>query len=278
MDPLLRTALDAAEAAAAIHRKYAGRALLETATDKGTSDFVSAVDLEAQDAALSLISARFPGHRILAEEQNPTGHVASGEATTGTRSDGNGEPIWIVDPLDGTTNYLHGHPQYAASVAVAQNGEVLAGAVVAAATGERWWARKDGGSWKGGTPVRVSRLRTLRRALVGTGFPFKALDVLPDYLRQFERVLRSTAGIRRGGSAALDLCSLASGATDAFWELHLSPWDVAAGIVILTEAGGVITRVDGSPVEVEAAGTILAANSAELLYALGALVGGESPD
>jgi myo-inositol-1(or 4)-monophosphatase len=266
MDDLLRTAIDSAEAAASIHRRYSGEAWVEAATDKGTSDFVSRVDLEAQEAALSVIRQRFPGHRILAEEDHP-----GREDAAGTRSSPGGAetPVWIVEPLDGTTNYLHGHPQYAASVAVVEGGSPAAAAVVAPATGERWWARRGSGAFKGGVPVRVSTLRRFDRALVGTGFPFKALQLLPDYLEQFGRVLQATAGIRRGGSAALDLCALASGVLDAFWELFLNPWDVAAGILLVTEAGGWVTRLDGSPVGFEEPGTILAANSPEFLEELG---------
>ncbi len=270
MNELLHTAIDAAEAAAAVHRRHAGGPWVEDARDKGTSDFVSRADLEAQEAALAVIRSRFPHHRVLAEEEEPSAGVKPGRTT----APDDGAPLWIVDPLDGTTNYLHGHPQHAASVAVAMGGVPVAGAVVASASGERWWAERGAGAWKSGRRIRVSSLGRFDRALVGTGFPFKVLHLLPEYLAQFDRVLRSSAGIRRGGSAALDLCSLASGVLDAFWELFLNPWDVAAGVLILTEAGGVAARVDGSPLRVDQQGSVLAANSPEFLEALGRLVRG----
>lgn len=288
-----RTARDAADAAAAVHLVHAGRFTAESATEKAASDFVSEVDLEAQAAALAVIRERHPDHRILAEEAGdgdeggqgvlPLGPSDAREAMdigSDRGTDPGPRPLWIVDPLDGTTNYLHGHPMYCASVGVTRAGVALAGAVSAPATGERWWAHAGGGAWKsgpGGAPggpgedaraVRVSSLRLFRKSLIGTGFPFKRLDLMPEYLRQFDRMLRATSGIRRGGSAALDLCYLADGTFDGFWELWLAPWDIAAGAAILSEAGGIMTRLDGSIPEIEADGSIVAANSPELMAAL----------
>lgn len=268
MDDLVRTALDAADAAADVQRRhYAGRDP-RTATDKGISDFVSETDLEAQEAALEVIRSRHPDHRILAEEEQGDGGPRAGAAVPDGPAPG---PLWIVDPLDGTTNFLHGHPMHCASVGVWAAGRAVAGAVVAPATGERWWAGRGGGAWKDGERIRVSDLDGLERALVGTGFPFKVPAEIPAYLDQLGRVLRSTAGVRRGGSAALDLSYLAQGTFDAFWELHLEPWDVAAGVAILEEAGGVVTRIDGSSLDLET-GSVLAASSPELLEGLRALV------
>lgn len=286
MDDLVRTALDAAEAAAEIQRSHHARRDVTGATDKGISDFVSETDLEAQAAALAVIRSRHPDHRILAEEdeEEEDDVGTAGPATKGEGPDGSsaGEasgkephlgPLWVVDPVDGTTNFLHGHPMYCASVGLWDGGRAVAGAVVAPATGERWWAGRGEGAWKDGEPIRVSELKGLERALIGTGFPFKIPDRIPLYLRQLERVLRATAGVRRGGSAALDLCYVAQGTFDAFWELHLQPWDVAAGVAILEEAGGRATRLDGSPLDLET-GSVLAAASPELLEALGELVRG----
>jgi myo-inositol-1(or 4)-monophosphatase len=234
---------------------------METADVKGFGDFVSQADLEAQEAALDVIHHRHPDHRILAEEGDP-------DLTAATESS---EPIWIVDPLDGTKNFLHGHPMYAVSVAVAVDGRPVAGAVVAPATGERWWAARGSGAWKNGKPVEVSRIRGLGSALAGTGFPFKALDVLPRYLLQFRELMERGAAIRRAGAAAIDLCFLAEGRFDAFWELILNPWDFAAGLVIVEEAGGVLCRPDGGPATL-APGPLAGANSQELLdELLGAL-------
>lgn len=257
---LLETALEAAEAAASVHTDFWGRVLAEDAVEKGSSDFVSHVDLRAQDAALGVIRRRFPTHRVLSEEEHP-----GGLRTEPTDSN---MPLWIVDPLDGTTNFLHSHPAYAASVGVVIEGKAVAGAVVAAATGERWWGARGQGAFRNGEPAHVSRIRELRLALIGTGFPFKHMAELPSYLGEVERVLPACSGIRRGGSAALDLCYLAQGSLDAFWETRLDPWDVAAGLVILNEAGGVARRKEGDPLDVQFAGSVLAANSPELLGAL----------
>jgi myo-inositol-1(or 4)-monophosphatase len=265
---LLHTARAAADAAAAIHRKWSHRVAPAEAVDKGRSDFVSRVDREAQDAALAVIQERHPQHRILAEEEGvgPDGP----ERWTGAGDEG--RPLWIVDPLDGTTNFLHGHPMYAASVGVTVDGRPVAGAVVAPATGEEWWASAGGGAFRNGEPIRVSTVGSLPLALVGTGFPFKRPDLVPTYLEQFRRILLRSSGIRRGGAAALDLCYLAQGALDAFWEAHLSPWDVAGGLAILSEAGGIWMRQDGSPLAPAEGGSVLAANGPALLGELQALL------
>jgi myo-inositol-1(or 4)-monophosphatase len=263
---LLATAREAAEAASEVHRRYQGGLGKVMGRDKGHRDFVSEVDLAAQEASLEVIRSRHPLHRILAEEED--GSPSDGEGAAG-------EPCWIVDPLDGTTNFLHGHPMFCASVGVVLDGVPVAGAVTAAATGERWWAAHGLGAFRNGEPIRVSRVEEPGLALVGTGFPFKTPQEVPAYLHAFGRVLLNSSGVRRGGSAAMDLCYLAQGSLDAFWELTLSPWDVAGGLVILTEAGGLHTRIDGSPTDVERPGSLLAANGEGLHRALGALVRGE---
>ncbi len=268
---LLETARLAAEAAAKVHRYFEDAGPPPGIEEKGRGDFVSEVDLSAQRAALAVISDRFPTHRILAEEDDGTGAEQPGTA---------GDPhLWIVDPLDGTANYLHNHPMYCSSVAVARDDILQAGCIVASVSGESWTATRGGGAFKsfptdGGmvtTPIRVSTERNLGLTLVGTGFPFKRLDLLPEYLGQFDRVLRSASGIRRGGSAALDLCYLAQGSLDCFWEMFLSPWDVAAGLLILEEAGGVANRIDGSPIDFEG-GSVIGANSTKILELLMAVV------
>ncbi len=256
MNPLLRTARQAAEAAAAIHRRDAGKILLAGATIKARADYVSRTDIDAQAAALQVIEANYPDHLILAEE--------SDESVDDQLARWDGRPLWIVDPLDGTANFLHEHPQYCSSVAVAVDGRPVVGAVVSGSTGERWWASEGGGAFKSGRRISVSSDRPLIEALVGTGFPFKLLDVMPTYLGQLDRVLRSASGVRRAGSAALDLCYLAQGSLDAFWEEILMPWDFAAGLVLVREAGGVLSQADGSDLEI-APGAVRGANSAELL-------------
>jgi myo-inositol-1(or 4)-monophosphatase len=259
LNPLVGTALAAAEAAVSVHIRDAGRVSLAGATEKARADYVSQTDLDAQEAALAVIAARHPEHAILAEEGS--GSVEEQLASW------DGRPLWIVDPLDGTANFLHDHPLHCASIAVAVDGRTVAGAVISASSGERWWAAEEEGAFKSGRPIRVSRRERLGDALVGTGFPFKKIELLPEYLGQLDRVLRAASGARRGGSAALDLCYLAQGSLDAFWEEILMPWDFAAGAVIVREAGGVLVGPDGKELKM-APGPVRGANGDELLRQL----------
>jgi myo-inositol-1(or 4)-monophosphatase len=167
----------------------------------------------------------------------------------------------VADPLDGTANFLHGYPEYAVSIAVARDGELCAGVVINVARGEEFTAVRDGGAFRDGERIKVSSGREPGRALIGTGFPFKNIELLPRYLEQFSLVMRGTAGIRRAGSAALDLSNVACGRFDAFWELVLAPWDVAAGILLVQEAGGIVTQLDGTPPRL-VAGSFVAGNPA----------------
>ena len=199
---------------------------------KGTADFVSDVDRDAEQHILSVVGKEFPGAIVIGEEFSPDATSASGLS-------------FIIDPLDGTTNFLHGFPHYAVSIAAAYNEELLAGAILNVQTRELFAAAAGSGATRNGERIRASAATDPRRALIGTGFPFKQLEHLPDFLRQFERVTRATAGIRRAGSAALDLADTACGRFDAFWELGLAPWDVAAGILLIREAGGVVTDLEG---------------------------------
>jgi len=253
---LLRTAREAAEAAAAIHRRDAGRIVLSGATIKARADYVSKTDLDAQAAALAVIEENHPDHAVLAEE--------SDDPVEEQLERWDGRPMWIVDPLDGTANFLHEHPHYCSSVAVAVDGVAVAGAVVSGSTGERWWAARGEGTFKNGRRISVSSERPLIEAMVGTGFPFKLLEAMPRYLGQLDRVLRSASGVRRAGSAALDLCYLAQGSLDAFWEEILMPWDFAAGLLLVEEAGGVLARPDGSGLPLTP-GPVRGANSRALL-------------
>jgi myo-inositol-1(or 4)-monophosphatase len=231
---LLDIALGAARSGAAVIRDAtAGRAKLVWES-KGRSDFVSEVDKSSEHAIGSVIRARLPEATIMGEELSP-----SAISTEGT--------VVIADPLDGTTNFLHGYPEYSVSIAIAHDGVLRAGVVLNVARGDEFTASKGGGAFLDGKPIHVSTLREPARSLIGTGFPFKTIDMLPAYLEQFSLVMRGTAGIRRAGSAALDLSSVACGRFDAFWELVLAPWDIAAGILMVQEAGGVVTDLDGNP-------------------------------
>jgi myo-inositol-1(or 4)-monophosphatase len=255
---LLETALAAARQAAALHREHLGRVRLEDWGEKGVADFVTHVDRAAEAGILERIRQEFPTHRLLAEEE--TGERGGGAAVPNL-SPGHDAWTWIIDPLDGTTNFLHGYPMYAVSIAVARGSTLEAGVVVNSTSGEEWTATRGGGAYRNGVRIHVSQIATLPRALIGTGFPFKALDRLPLYTTQLDAVIRSSSGVRRAGSAALDLCHLASGWFDGFWELTLAPWDVAAGTLIIREAGGLVTRLDGDP-DVLGDGSILAGNPA----------------
>jgi myo-inositol-1(or 4)-monophosphatase len=260
LEALLDTALAAAADAVSVHRAHLGKVAVERWSAKGVSDFVSYVDHEAESAIVARVRAAFPDHEIQAEEADwpaPSSNPAPSDLDPGARPN----PRWIIDPLDGTTNYLHRYPAYAVSIGIAQGDELLVGVVAAGATGETWHATRGGGAFCDGRRITVSGIDDLALALIGTGFPFKALARLPEYTRQFEHVMRRTSGIRRAGSAALDLCHVASGYFDGFWELLLAPWDVAAGTLLVREAGGIVSRMDDTP-DVLGHGSILAGNPA----------------
>ena len=236
-ESLLGACVGAAKVASEIISSAAGRLSAIRWETKSSSDFVSEVDRSAEAAIADFISRQFPSAVIVGEELSPAGLTGA-------------ELAFVVDPLDGTTNFLHGYREYAVSIAALSRGTLRAGVVLNVATGETFTATAGGGAFLDGTHISVSAIADPARALVGTGFPFKRLDLLDGYLRQFDRVMRSTAGIRRAGSAALDLASVACGRFDAFWELDLAPWDVAAGVLLVREAGGVVTDLAGRPAEI----------------------------
>ena len=274
----LDTARQAAEAAALVHVIRAGSVHADGAREKGTADFVSQVDEEAQAAALDVIRMRHPDHLVLAEEDD-----------TPPAFPDDGTPIWIVDPLDGTTNFLHGHPMHVASVAVAQDNRLRAGAVTCGPSRERWWGAEGMGAFKDtgfgsgrfaaddGTRLRTAEPTPMRRALIGTGFPFKDMRGVDDYLAQLGRVLAATAGARRGGAAALDLCYVAEGRFDGFWEAFLNPWDFAAGALLITEAGGAVGRIEGDALGVGPGSVIAAASEAFMSELRAWLLGSDAP-
>ncbi|MBT8462690.1 MAG: inositol monophosphatase [Gemmatimonadetes bacterium] len=258
---LLETARRAAARASSLQSDARGKVDPSRWTVKGRSDFVTEVDVESERLIVSTLLESFSNHWILAEEG------------TEHESDGQRAPIrWIIDPLDGTTNFLHGYPEYAVSIAAEDSEGLRAAVVLNSATGELFEASRGAGARRDGQKIRVSDLDDLDLALVGTGFPFKKLNVLPAYLETLSRILRSTAGIRRGGAAALDLCDLACGRLDAFWEYWLMPWDVAAGALLVREAGGVFEELKVPGIE---SGGPAAGMSAEMPVGLapGAFVG-----
>jgi len=237
----------AGEAARLIASRSASRASLEVRA-KSDSDFVSEVDLAAEGLIRGRLATAFPGAHVMGEELSPDAPPPAGI-------------VFVVDPLDGTTNFLHGYPEYAVSIAAAIEGELVAGVVHNAATGEIFTARRGAGAYRGSERLAVSRTTEPGRALIGTGFPFRAVDVLERYVHQFLAVARATSGIRRAGSAALDLADVACGRFDAFWEPLLSPWDFSAGALLVQEAGGIVTDLGGAPITL-ARGSIIAGNPA----------------
>ncbi|HJS47994.1 MAG TPA: inositol monophosphatase family protein [Gemmatimonadales bacterium] len=228
---LLRLAEAAARAAAGFLRS-APRPAAEQWEAKGMNDFVTGVDRRAEEIIAHHLLTAEPGAVVVGEELTPGAPVPSGLA-------------WIVDPLDGTTNYLHDYPWYAVSIAAAVDGRLAAGVVLDVARDQCYAASRGGGTWLGGGRLQASAVAAPAHALVGTGFPFKHPELLGDWTRQFDRIARETSGIRRAGSAALDLADVAAGRFDGFWELRLAPWDYAAGQLLVEEAGGVVTDLAG---------------------------------
>ncbi|HKN58309.1 MAG TPA: inositol monophosphatase family protein [Gemmatimonadaceae bacterium] len=238
-DDLLAISLEAARGGAEVIRAATAQRERLVWETKGRSDFVSEVDKASEREIVGIIKRRLPEAIVLGEELSPTAIASKGI-------------VVIADPLDGTTNFLHGYPEYSVSIAIARNGVLCAGVVLNVPRGEEFTATRDRGAFLNGKRIRVSNLREPNRALIGTGFPFKNIEKLPVYLDQFSLVMRGTAGIRRAGSAALDLSNVACGRFDAFWELVLAPWDVAAGILMVREAGGVVTDLAGNQAELTA--------------------------
>jgi myo-inositol-1(or 4)-monophosphatase len=245
---LLDVALEAARAGASVIRDASPLRQKLVWETKGRSDFVSEVDKASERRIVEIINRRCPDATVLGEELSPTALSSKGI-------------VVIADPLDGTTNFLHGYPEYSVSIAIARDGVLCAGVVLNVPRGDEFTAVKGGGAFLNDQPIRVSSLREPGRALIGTGFPFKTLETLPQYVAQFSLVMRGTAGIRRAGSAALDLSSVACGRFDAFWELVLAPWDIAAGMLMVQEAGGIVTDLEGNPAK-PIAGALVAGNPA----------------
>jgi myo-inositol-1(or 4)-monophosphatase len=235
---LLATCVAAAARAADVIRQGAtNRRSIEWET-KAHADFVSAVDRDAEHAIAEIVASRHSDARLLGEELSPALEGAQGV-------------VFVADPLDGTTNFLHGFPWYAVSIAALIDGELTAGAILNAANGELFTATAGGGARMNGQSIAVSPITDPSRSLVGTGFPFKTADRTDEYLTMLNRIMRETAGVRRPGSAALDLADVACGRFEAFWELKLAPWDIAAGVLLIREAGGVVTDLSGAPCPID---------------------------
>ena len=245
---LLAVAREAARDAAAIIRDAAPRVRDIVWREKQATDFVSEVDVAAETRILEVVRARVPTAGILAEESSAT--ISSERLGTGV--------VFVIDPLDGTSNFLHGYPEYAVSIGVLVDGVPSAGVVIDVPLGEEFTATAGGGAFCNGVPIRVSNISNPQRALFGTGFPFTRAEEIPPYLEQLGRVMSGAAGVRRAGAAALDLAAVAAGRFEGFFETRLSPWDIAAGILLVREAGGVATTFDGAPCPVARTGIVAA--------------------
>ena len=205
---------------------------------KGRIDLVTATDVAVEDFLRKKLGTVLPGSRFLAEESSPDAPLE--------------ENTWVIDPLDGTTNFAHGLPFVATSVGLWRGGDIVLGVINAPLLDTCFTAVKGGGALQDGKPLAVSATREIVDSLVATGFPYAMEKELPGLLRRMGRVLARTQGVRRYGAAALDLAYVAAGHYDGFYERCLSPWDVAAGWLLVREAGGVMTRTDGAPFSIRA--------------------------
>jgi myo-inositol-1(or 4)-monophosphatase len=228
---LLNIAVKAARRAGEVIVRSLNRLESLTVTSKGRNDFVSEVDRNAEAEIIAIIRKHYPNHAVLAEESG-----VSGENDT----------IWIIDPLDGTTNFLHGFPVFSVSIACQHKGRLEHAVVYDPMRGELFTTSRGAGSHLDNRRMRVSKQRTLEGSLIATGFPYRANTQYMDaYLQMLKSVMQETAGVRRPGSAALDMAYVAAGRVDAFWEIGLSPWDTAAGTLLIQEAGGHIGTLTG---------------------------------
>jgi myo-inositol-1(or 4)-monophosphatase len=231
MHPLLNIAITAARNAGNLVLRFSNRVDTIKKFEKMPNDFVTEVDQLVEQEIIQYIRHFYPHHGILAEE--------SGQA----KGD---EYVWIIDPIDGTTNFIHGFPHFAISIALQCRGRLEHGVIYDPVKQELFYATRGAGAFLNDHRIRVSQQKEIKGALMGTGFPFCHQELLESYLKSFKAVSLKAAGIRRTGSAALDLAYVAAGRLDGFWELKLSPWDIAAGAVLIREAGGFISDFTGA--------------------------------
>ncbi len=245
--PLLNVMIRAADRAARGLKRDFGEVENLQVSRKGPADFVSAADLKAERVLRDELHKARPDYAFLMEE--------SGAQAGSPESD----RCWIVDPLDGTTNFLHGLPHFAISIGLTEGDQVIAGVVYDPVKEELFFAEKGGGAYLNDRRMRVSARGRLEEALLATGIPFKGRGGEEQFAQELDQAMRHTAGVRRWGTASLDLAYVAAGRVDGFWERDLSPWDVAAGLLLVREAGGYVTAIDGGPVRLDGR-SFLAAN------------------
>jgi len=235
LDKIRGVGLAAAAKAGEILRHYWGKT--HNIDKKGAIDLVTEADLASEEAIIHLIRTAFPDHAVLAEESGVTHGIDSRQ--------------WIIDPLDGTTNYAHGLPAFTVSIAFAFEGELTFGSVLNPVTEELFCGMRGQGASLNGRRIRVSSIQALSDSLLVTGFPYDLKPVIHPMMQRFERCLMAAQGVRRLGSAALDLCYVACGRFEGFWEQNLAPWDTAAGVVIAKEAGASISDFSNGPYAIE---------------------------
>jgi myo-inositol-1(or 4)-monophosphatase len=231
MHPMVTIAVRAARRAGSIINRASENLDVLTVRHKSLNDLVSEVDRAAEDAIIDTLKASFPDHAILAEESGATGQS---------------EYVWIIDPLDGTTNFLHGFPIYAVSIALMHKNQIQHGVIYDPTRNDLYIASRGRGAFLNDRRLRVSRRDKLIDGLIGTGFPFRMFDYIDPYVGMLKDLMVKSAGVRRAGAAALDLAAVAAGRLDGFWEIGLSPWDMAAGVLMITEAGGMVADLEGN--------------------------------
>ncbi|MDP2171752.1 MAG: inositol monophosphatase family protein [Rhodocyclaceae bacterium] len=233
MQPMLNTAIKAARRAGSLINRASLDISQIKVSAKQQNDFVTEVDRAAEATIIETLREVYPSHAILAEE--------SGDS----RPDADSEFQWIIDPLDGTTNFIHGFPQYAISIALAHKGALTQAVIFDPNRNELFTASKGGGAFLNDKRIRVSNRAKIDEALLGTGFPYRMFDHVDAYLAIFKDMTRRCAGVRRPGAASLDLAYVAAGRLDGFWEFGLAPWDMAAGALLIIEAGGLVSDLAG---------------------------------
>lgn len=234
MHPMLNTAVKAARRGASVINRASFDIDRLKVTEKQQNDFVTEVDRAAEQAIIEVLQTAYPDHAILAEESGPSSNLHD-----------ENENVWIIDPLDGTTNFIHGFPQYCVSIALQQRGQITQSVVYDPTRNDLFTATKGGGAFLNEKRIRVAKRDKMAEALIGTGFPYRDMQGLDQYMNMFKVMTQKCAGLRRPGAAALDLAYVACGRLDGFFEKGLQPWDVAAGSLLITEAGGIVGDFKG---------------------------------
>ncbi|MCS7214993.1 MAG: inositol monophosphatase family protein [Thermodesulfovibrio sp.] len=245
MKDFLSVAIEAAKKAEKIIKERIGTISNKDVTQKSISDYVTEVDFHSEKIIIEHIKKHFPNHQIMAEESSNDYKKT--------------DYLWIVDPLDGTTNFIHGFPMFAVSIAMMYKGELILGVVHDPIRDETFYAEKGNGAFLNGKKIKVSSIEEQNLFLIATGFPFRKKQNIDTYVKIFRELLYSVSDLRRAGAAAIDLAYVACGRVDGFFEFSLSPWDIAAGVILIKEAGGVVSDFEGDNNYLES-GNIIAGN------------------